>query len=160
MQDRGRSALVRLVSEPAFHGGVATIALGVSLFHTNALDVRFAVGAAALGLVVGLAKVVTSGTITGVADGVKCVCCGEDCGADVTDPINAAFTEVVWGMGALVAAEPEGAPSVVITCSSGPPLLLQLESASTYRLQVTVSAVVLISDGGVSMARGRSSQPT
>jgi hypothetical protein len=126
---------------------VAVIALGVSLVRTNVLEVRVAVGGIAVALVVGLAKIVTSRTITGATDGVKCGCSDRARAAEATNGTIDDLTEVVCSRRALAAPEFEAA-GMVIVCQSGVPLHVRLESGSTSPAQPTVSAVVLVDRRG------------
>jgi len=54
-----------------------------------------------------------------MAGGVTYICCGKDCGLDMTNAVVAAFAAVSWGADAITAARTEAAASVIVTCANG-----------------------------------------
>jgi hypothetical protein len=54
-----------------------------------------------------------------MTDDVQYICCGKDCGLDVTEAVLAAFREREWGVKGVTAVEEKAPESVVVTCPNG-----------------------------------------
>jgi hypothetical protein len=54
-----------------------------------------------------------------VGESVRYICCGKDCGLDMTTAVMEALAEVDWGAKAIFVPKTDQPTSVVVTCPNG-----------------------------------------